>query len=93
MIKKIHTNKSHKKIKNQVLVHNLELPIVLIEYIRPYLSTQEVIESLDYLDNDNHQVQLSNSNFIEDFSILPSVCPSSQSTEVFDLREVLSDIE
>ncbi|CAG8625604.1 12394_t:CDS:2, partial [Gigaspora rosea] len=57
-----------------------------------YFSTQEVIESLDNLDNDNYQLQLSNSNFMEDFSNLPSACPI-QSNEVLDLHEALSDIE
>ncbi|KAF0551616.1 hypothetical protein F8M41_022988 [Gigaspora margarita] len=88
----IHKNQ-HKKTKNQTFVHNFELPIVLIENVSPsYFSTQEVIESLDNLDNDNYQLQLSNSNFIEDFSNLPSACPI-QSNEVLDLREALSDIE
>ncbi|CAG8724067.1 40586_t:CDS:2 [Gigaspora margarita] len=89
----IHTNQLCKKAKNQTFVHNFELPIILIENVSPsYFSIQEVIESLDNLDNDNYQVQLSNSNFIEDFSDLPSACPF-QSNEVLDLCEALSDIE
>ncbi|CAG8674163.1 32540_t:CDS:1, partial [Gigaspora margarita] len=54
-----------------------------------YFSIQEVIESLDNLDNDNYQVQLSKSNFIEDYSDLLSACPF-QSNEVLDLHEALS---
>ncbi|CAG8835458.1 31148_t:CDS:1, partial [Gigaspora margarita] len=67
---------------------------VLIEHVElPYLSTEEIIESLDYLDDNHNQIQLSNSTFIEDFSNLPSIRSSCQSSEVFDLREVLSDVE
>ncbi|CAG8516623.1 4830_t:CDS:2 [Cetraspora pellucida] len=90
----IHAKKPLQKNENQTSISDLELPIVLIEHVElPYLSTEEVIESLEYLDNDNHQIQLSNSTFMEDFSNLPSIRSSCQSSEVFDLREVLSDVE
>ncbi|CAG8541989.1 1784_t:CDS:2, partial [Gigaspora rosea] len=89
--KEIHTSKSRKKTKNQTLLCNLELPIMLIKNILPpYLSRQEINESLDHTDNNN---RLSNSNFIEDFSNLTSSCTPIQSKENFDLREVLSDVE
>ncbi|CAG8512950.1 7118_t:CDS:2, partial [Dentiscutata heterogama] len=84
----IHAKKPLQKNENQTSISDLELPIVLIEHVElPYLSTEEVIESLEYLDNDNHQIQLSNSTFMEDFSNLPSIRSSCQSSEVFDLRE------
>ncbi|CAG8790467.1 22828_t:CDS:2, partial [Dentiscutata erythropus] len=70
----IHAKKLLQKNENQTSISDFALPIVLIEHVElPYLSTEEVIESLEYLDNDNHQIQLSNSTFMENFSNLPSI--------------------
>ncbi|CAG8550306.1 24509_t:CDS:2, partial [Dentiscutata erythropus] len=69
--------KTTSKNQNQTSLSDLELPIVLIEHVElPYLSTEEVIKFLEYLDNDNHQIQLSNSNIMEDFFNLLSIRPS-----------------
>ncbi|CAG8500475.1 3334_t:CDS:2, partial [Racocetra fulgida] len=75
----IYAKKPPQKTENQTSISDLELPIVLIEHVELlYLFTEEVIKSLDYLDNDNHQIQLNNSTFIEDFSNLSSIHLSCQ---------------
>ncbi|KAF0557233.1 hypothetical protein F8M41_013760 [Gigaspora margarita] len=59
--------------------------------MEPYLSKEEIIASLDYLDT--QQIELSNAAFLEDFSNLSSIGHSYKSEFSSYLLEALSDIE
>ncbi|CAG8849201.1 42464_t:CDS:2, partial [Gigaspora margarita] len=91
-------NHSKKKYKQ----HNLDLSIKSANdtlssslifssrSMEPYLSTEEIIASLDYLDT--QQIELSNAAFLEDFSNLSSIGHSYKSEFSSYLLEGLSDI-